>query len=1210
MNEYSRINWDGWIREIRDIGKTNGLINFAANEFGQIDLDRSHPGGIAQFTSSGSVMLSNLVREPLAFAKALTVARRIKSNGSTHLSNYGFHSIYLVGGMASLEQDGFDLNLPLLLWPLELIRKTDDFELKLSGPPFVNPALVASLFHTYGIHLESAEIVVLLENAIDLLPISVIDYISSLLAPDARVEFRRGLIIGNFAVEPALMEADIRPEGNLLLRQLAEVAEVPEQKQETFFEPRLVADADFTQKRVVARAVGGDSFAVETLPGSGYTQTVVNVLAALVHENKRILVVTPRRQTLNELAERLSQLSLNGLMIRSSSTWLDIISAISRFEKAQAVDLVEAGVRRESSANNLESYLSGLRTRNEQIGHSLHEILEALARLSLMPNSPTSGARLSPAALEKFRDRSLAIEHLREAERLGLLRCGPLDSAWFGARFENQPQVEEIVSLTRQVSNDAIPPLDKKLDDLVVASNFRSARSFSEYGEFLTLWASVAASLDRFVPEVFDRDVTELIEATGPRKFGGGVSGATRRKLKKLAKDFLRAGMSVGDLNQALKDIKEQRDRWKELSNDSSNPILIGGFSDVNVAYRSAVSELNRIRAHLEPQSAESLFDLSYSEFISTLSSLALDVEPLERLSERNLVREKLVELGLEEVYRDFAKLHVTSEQLLAQFDLVWWQSAFELYLQLEPTQIAYTAEQITKLEQHFIDSDREYNELGVVALNHFQSQEWYQSLVNHPSEEANLKDLLRTRNANFRSVHNVSNPLSKILLGVVGTSPYGVAAELPNGVQFDTVLVLDAAGSTVGENMSAILRSRQIIAFGDSAIAAPIGFELEPSYIPTKLEPESVSIFEQVSRVFGVESMRKSWRPSGQTLGSLINSEFYQNRIIFEPTANDYAGRNNFEIVPVRAQPVGSSDLVAESPDAEVAEAVRLVQQHALKHPESSLLLVTASAIHCERIIGQLDAKVLEHAELKQFFDSHGDEKFEITTLNRLSHRVADRVIFSPGFGILTDGFAANELGQLSESGGRRTLANLLVSARESLTLVTSISADTLPKAPVGAAKQFAKMFRFAGVRAESQDVVDFDPMLADLALRLRKLGAHVTLGFTNRIPMAVSYGAKSAVIIPDWNLVGDDLSEKVRLRPALLEAMGWMPIQVHALEIFADPQSLALRIGEILGMEVLAKAQTLFDEPSFEETAAGWGEANSDNDQRLRNDKPPHWG
>lgn len=108
----------------------------------------------------------------------------------------------------------------------------------------------------------------------------------------------------------------------------------------------------------------------------------------------------------------------------------------------------------------------------------------------------------------------------------------------------------------------------------------------------------------------------------------------------------------------------------------------------------------------------------------------------------------------------------------------------------------------------------------------------------------------------------------------------------------------------------------------------------------------------------------------------------------------------------------------------------------------------------------------------------------------------------------------------------------------------------------------------------------------------------------------MVVSFGAASAVLLPDWNLVGDDLAEQIRLRPALLAAMGWKSIRIHALEVFSDPQSLAVRIADQLGMAISSKPQLLFDEASFDETDTAWGDRSDSNDQRLKNDKPPHWG
>ncbi len=992
----SRINWDAWIREIRDIGKTNPLTNFEVNEYGQIDLDRAHPNGIAQFTSTGTVLLSNLVREPLAFSKALATARRIKAKLTVHERDFGIHTGYLAGGLAGLEQDGFDFNLPIILWPIDLIRKTDDFELVRSGKAFVNPALVSALYNTYGVTLNSTKILELVDSAIDLMPIAAIDYIAQQLDAESRVQFQRALIATNFAIEPTLIEQGIDVDGNLLLRQLSEVAEVPELPVDGLTEPRLVADADETQKRILARAIRGDSFAVETLPGTGYTQTVVNTLAALVHDGKKVLVVTPRRQTLNELAERFAASGLTGLMVRSSSFWLDLVGAIARYEKAGEVDLVSAGVKRESAAKHLSDYLNLLHAKSEAFGFTPMEILEALAGLAAMPNAPTSTARISFNTLLATKERSHALSLLEQAEAKGMFKIGPEDSFWFDAGVENSDEAAELLVLASELARSQYPALDAKLTDLLVQANFKTPNNFAELGEVIRLMVSVSASLDRFVPEVFERDVTELIDATGPRKFGGQISGSNRRRLKKLAKEYLRPGVSVSDLHSALIEIKAQREAWSNYSNDDARPSSIAGASDSLVLYRNLATDLARIQVKLSPMLSEKLMQLSLSQFEAALNNLADTGSALEDIGSKFSVRNELREAGLDSVFEDFARLHVLRDHIASQFDQVWWQSAFEITLMDTPSLASYSSEQIDALEEDFVSADRDLIGKGVIAFNQLQAHHWHESLEAMPTEGGALKEVLKSREATVRSVFAAAPKLSNYLLSAIGSSPYELPGLLAKGQKFDTALILDAAGTTVGENLAALGRVAQVVAFGDSAIAAPTGFELEATEVPTKLEATSESVFDKVARIFGVESMRKNWRPTGQTLGSLINREFYQNRIIFEPTAGEYGGKGNFELHQVRTQKA-SVEVASESPDQELDETVKSVLRHATNHPEDSLMVVSASELHAERLQTVLNEVVLEHPDVKQFFDAHGDEKFEVSTLNRLSHRVADRVIFRP---------------------------------------------------------------------------------------------------------------------------------------------------------------------------------------------------------------------
>lgn len=125
--------WDAWQSEIQAIGVTNPLINFERNTYGQIDLTQSHPGGFSQLTTGRSTTLSNLVRDPLAFSSALSAARRIKNKAEKISLNFGIEALGLLGGLVNLQADGFDMQLPILYWPVHLIHKGEDYEIELAG---------------------------------------------------------------------------------------------------------------------------------------------------------------------------------------------------------------------------------------------------------------------------------------------------------------------------------------------------------------------------------------------------------------------------------------------------------------------------------------------------------------------------------------------------------------------------------------------------------------------------------------------------------------------------------------------------------------------------------------------------------------------------------------------------------------------------------------------------------------------------------------------------------------------------------------------------------------------------------------------------------------------------------------------------------------------------------------------------------------------
>jgi hypothetical protein len=1218
----NRTIWDSWRDEVRSIGFTNPLTNYDFDAFGQIDLDRAHPGGMAQFTSTGATVLSNLVRDPLNFSSAHAAAKRIDAKAHQLREQFGLETCYLAAGVIGLEADGFDLRMPVLLWPISLVKTGDDYDVKQHGFPIVNPALASNLEVCYGIRLDEAALLATVKPKGELVPIALLESLANQVGSSAKAEIRSILALGNFTTAPTLMLAELDDLDTPLLNRILGLENPEPAVDISHLVVQPVADADAAQRRIVARAVAGHSFAVETLPGCGYTQTVVNTVAALTQAGKRTLILAPRRQTLQEISDRFASLNLNGLVARSEAVWLDTIAAISRNERsASASGAIQpdsgAAKRLASAQARLAEYFDGLRSKDPVLGVSITDVLEKLAQLAAMPHAPETSARINRTQLLNKTNREAALDLLAKACELGEFRFGPQDSAWFQARFDNPADVANTLQIVGRLRDETFPSLVAKLNEFIAAVEFRPANTVSEIGEYLKLFAGIRESLDRFLPSIYDRSLEDMILATGQRVGRGDMSGGTRRRLKKLAKEFIRPGMHVADLNASLRAIEEQRLGWAKHCIGLKPPAVPGGINDALVTHQALVVDLERIQRHLDPRSTDSaLVNLPLEALGAKLNSMVEDTGALENLGERAMVANELRQLGLEDLMRDLARLHVTREHLASEFDLAWWQSSLELLAEQTPQVLNVTPEALQALEQEFAEAQLAVLEENRANLAGRLGAAWHSALASVPQEAANLKTVLKTGSATFAQLAAAAPSIVATALPNLAMSPYEVAALLPTDARFDAVLLLDAAGTSIAENLGGLIRANQVITFGDDAIAVPTGFEVEAK--PTSLKRGGLvaSVQSVVTEAFGSEVLRRSYRTSGQILGAFINREFYQNRIVFEPSADDYWGTTHVDVDLIR-EGANAPSLIAganQSLDAEVAKSLEVIYNHALWHPEDSLLFVTASAMHADRVRTAVYAGLKQRHNLLEFFEGHGRERFEVSTLANLSHRVADHVIFSLGFGKSPRGAFIGELGDLTAQDGKRQLANLLVSARKQLTVVSCLAATDLPTDATDGVAHLRDLLQ-AGVRVE-QNLADndSDPLLHDLAVRLRKLGVTVKTDFGNELTMVASYGNRAIELQPDWVVADRDLAQELYLRPRLLRALGWGVRRIHALDLFANPDGTAKGIAGELGMQIGSQS-SYEDAPKFEDTDAAWGDYNRSagaagaNDDRLKRDVPPHW-
>jgi hypothetical protein len=1199
-----------WFLEINQIGGTDPLSHFKDNSYGQVNLEKAHPGGLAQFVTGRSTLLSNLIRDSLSFSRAYSAANRIKHKQDSLSEQFGIESLYLASGLVDFGADGQELRMPILLWPVNLIAKQDDFEISLSRKAIVNPALAPALEKYYGVKLNAEDLLSMVQVGSDPIPVRVLDHISALTDESANLEFSRLLAIGNFSSAASDLAANFQaashPVTDLFLKELDTNADSFEPG---IADPIAVTDSDSTQTRIVSRALAGTSFAVEALPGCGYTQTVVLLASALTHQGKRVLVLAPRRQTLDELATRFAQVGLPGLGIRSSSTWLDMISAISRNEKAQPVNYTELASRRDSAREEVANYFADFEKVDGELGVSIEQTLEELARLSGSSKAPINEARIDADHLGRHRDLTFAGTLLRQAQELGMFEIGPNDSAWFMAKFENPLDVPSKLQLAKSLYENSFQTLSNQLAEFTQTVEFKPAQTVSDWVNYLELFVGIRETLDKFKPEVFDRPLTELILATAPRKDKSVMSGANRSRLKKLAKEYLRPGLHVSDMHESLKAIQLQRDAWGKHCLVAKPPQVPLGIKEAQNALNSFVSDLTELQALLsEVTLSEPLILLPLTELTKTLRSLSEDTKILDNYDERSMTIQRLEEAGLGPLAVELANLHTSKQDLQAELELAWWKSALETLLERSGRSLATDSDQIVQIEKRFAAAERELIAAGSKTVAYGLSGKWKQALENHPSEAQTLKELLKLKRAVISEVGQLAPNIYQALVPVVLASPYELPTTLAKGERFDVTLVLDGAGSSIAENYAGLVRSNQVVVFGDDVIAAAAGFSLE--CLPQEDEQNHLpeSIFTAARRSLPLEVLRRSYRTAGQALGDYINREFYQDRIIFEPTAASYFGRSNLKFERVVAD---NSDQ-PESLDQELELVIQAIMSHAKSTPQHSLLVATASVKHAGRLETRLRSARKARADLDPFFESHGREKFEITTIQELAHRVADRIIFSLGFGKDLSGQAPKLLGQISHRHGARYLANLLVSARKQITIVSALdNQDLLAKENPGV-QMLSDLMHELGRAATIRVEADLNPMIADLAIRLTKLGVTTRTNFSTRIKLVASVGEKAAIVEPDWGILGYNLTERYRLRPALLDAMGWMYLRVPSFELFADPEQVARSIAMSLGIEVTKKPQPLFElsEPAFEDTSSAWGDSEDSNDQRLAEDKPPHWG
>lgn len=1175
--------------ESAELGGRSTLLHFTDALDSSIEITKAHPGSLPQFITGRSTLLSNLFRDEVALRNARLAAERITAKNVELRTTRGLESVHLAVGLAEWRIGGLECSAPILLRPLAIRRHHSDFELKLHGTFIVNPELVRAMLAHFSIELDGAGLAALAYEGGVFKPQPVIDHLRALTSWIDSYTVKPRLLVSSFADVGGGMARDAADLDHPVLNALAghpadretltirrDSVEPVSPDERAPAADTLLLDADSEQERVLARITAGQSIAVHTLPGTGGTQTVINAVGALVRDGKRVLVVSARSSTIDGIRHRLAGIGLPGLAVSPRRLRADLIRAIGRNEKAEkpkVADIDDALVRLRGV---LRDYRGAVTAKHPSLDVSVLEILRALATLASKDAAPSTAARFGPATLERLaHTRDEAAAKLAAAARLGEFRFGPDDSPWYGVSFATTEEARAAHALAGKLQRAEVPSLLERGYELIAQTRMRPFHTIAELGVYLRLLQGIRDSLDRFSLTVFERPLGELIQAHGPRRDAPTMSGPNRRRLRRLSREYVRPGVHVPDMYEALVRIQQQRTEWQRFVDAGVTPEVPIGLADVHVALSRVEAELGELDAILGRTGPDRLAGLPVKHLVRTVAGLAADSDVFDNLKERATLRTELAALGLEPLLTELSVRHVPEDLVADELEFAWWQSALEQVLRSDRAALGANTAVVDRLERDFRLVDEAHAAASGPLLAAQLATQWRIGIVDNAAEADALKLALKNGELTPTRLSEVAPTLSRTLAPVWLASPYDVPL-LPAGSTFDVVVIADAAALCLAEAAPALRRARQIVVFGDPVTQKPTPFQVAAGVPAEAPEPETpfdaASVFERLAELLPVETLTRSYRAGGEDLAELVNDAFYGGELVSLPWAGSYLGRGSLGVDYVEGG-TGTPDPVTgavESPDAEVRRVVTLVVEHAVNRGSESLMVVTASARHAERIRASVDAAFAGRSDVADFLSRDTAEPFAVLTLEESVAESRDRVIFSLGFGLTKHGRVLSDFGDLSTPDGERLLTVGMTRARRSMVIVSSIRPSSFDDGRLehGAA---TLMSILGGIAARARDarLEDLaDPLTLALARELRRLGLSVDVHYRGLLPLVAQYDGKAVVVESDPETIGESLRESLRLRPQILRRLGWHYVRVHSFDLYSDPAGVAQRIAGMLGV------------------------------------------
>src|SRR3989344_683395 len=369
-----------WKKKLIDLSKRNNLVRYRFTKSKSIKIIRLNTKQALDdiYHEQNIVFLKSDIdkardRQWIASEDEKTIEKKLYNLYNKTRENFqelGLNTCFVsIGILKYKEADSSEIYLeaPIFLFPVEIERlkgvskEIHQFEINSnSGELLLNPALKEKLSHEFRIELDNLKE----EQALS----DYFKYFEEKISGMKDWKVNEDIYMDVFSYQKYIMYEALNTHKQLvkdndLVKAYVGVRDalqddIAEFQREEFDDTTSidVLPADSSQKRAIELAKAGVTFVLQGPPGTGKSQTIANIISALIEKNKKVLFVSQKMAALNVVQKRLDEVGLGRYCLNLHNYKGNKREVIKQFMKElQTSPVIPSMIKREDVSSYLKS---------------------------------------------------------------------------------------------------------------------------------------------------------------------------------------------------------------------------------------------------------------------------------------------------------------------------------------------------------------------------------------------------------------------------------------------------------------------------------------------------------------------------------------------------------------------------------------------------------------------------------------------------------------------------------------------------------------------------------------------------------------------------------------------------------------------------------------------------------------------------------------